>query len=89
MWALVGGNSIIGFMKIKASKNSIPLFINSDKKMARLTFIVDGANPATIEFAPSYTIPWVIGNIRFEFELELCVYGSRGDKIADSDLEID
>ena len=57
--------------------------------MSRIVISVDGASPIIMEFAPSRTIPWMIGNFRFESDLEFHVFGARGGKIADSDLEVD
>lgn len=56
--------------------------------MCRIAISVDGSTPLHLEFTPSNSIPWMIGNFVFDSELEFHVFGVRGGKIPDSELEI-
>ena len=56
--------------------------------MARIAVSVDGSSPLNLEFTPSNTIPWPIENFVFHGELEFRVFGMRGGRIPDSDLEV-
>ena len=76
-------------MKVDKRENKIPVSISSKRKMTRITISVDGASPIIMEFMPSRTLPWMIGNFRFESNLEFHVFGVRGGRISDSDLEVD
>jgi len=75
-------------MKILKSENKIPLSIKSRRKISRITISVDGSTPLHLEFPPTKTIPWMIQNFVFQQELEIQVFGVRGGRIPDSELEI-
>ena len=50
---------------------------------------MDASTPMHLEFFSANTIPWMIQNFVFNHELEFQVFGVRGGKILDSELEID
>ena len=56
--------------------------------MVRITISVDGAAPMSLEFTPSQSIPWMIQNFVFDSELEFHVFGMRGGRIPDAELNI-
>ena len=76
-------------MKVKAIDKKIPVSITCKKKMSSITTSIDGTGIMVMEFAPTHTIPWLIGGFRFDLELDFRVYGTNGKRIADSDLKID
>ena len=49
----------------------------------------EGASPMNLEFAPANTVPWLIGNFRFDSELEFHVFGVRGGRIPDREIEVE
>ncbi len=51
--------------------------------------VVDDSSPMHLEFAPANIIPWMIHNFVFNQKLEFHVFGVRGGKIPDSELEIE
>ena len=76
-------------MKVKKTENRIPLSINSKRKMIRMAISVDGAAPMNLEFPPSNSTPWMIQNFVFNAELEFHVFGVRGGRIPDAELEVE
>ena len=76
-------------MKVKKSENKVPLTISSRKKMARIAISLDGSTPMSMEFSPANVVPWLIGSFQFGVELEFQVFGARGGRIADSDLDVE
>gem|GEM_PF-2584615 len=75
-------------MKVEKADNKIPIAITSRRKMARIMVVVDDSSPIHLEFAPANIIPWMIHNFVFNQKLEFHVFGVRGGKIPDSELEI-
>ena len=49
---------------------------------------VDGSAPMNLEFTPSQRIPWMIQNFVFDSELEFNVFGTKGGKIPDAELDV-
>lgn len=76
-------------MKVKKSDNKIPASISSKRKISRIAISVDGCTPINLEFSPANSIPWMIQNFIFNSELEFHVFGIRGGKIPDTELNID
>jgi len=76
-------------MKVEKTDNKIPISITSRRKMARITIAVDASAPIHLEFAPAKVIPWMIHDFVFNQKLEFHVFGVRGGKIPDSELEIE
>ena len=76
-------------MKVEKADNKIPISITSRRKMARITIAVDASTSIHLEFAPANIIPWMIHNFVFNQKLEFHVFGMRGGKIPDSELEIE
>ena len=76
-------------MKVEKADNKIPISVTSRRKMARITIEVDASTPIHLEFAPAKIIPWMIHNFVFNQKLEFHVFGARGGKIPDSELEIE
>jgi len=56
--------------------------------MARIAISVDGSAPMNLEFTPSQSIPWMVQNFVFDSELEFHVFGMRGGRIPDAELDI-
>jgi hypothetical protein len=76
-------------MKVEKADNKNPIAITSKRKMARITIVVDASTPMHLEFAPANIIPWMIHDFVFNQKLEFHVFGVRGGKISDSELEIE
>ena len=76
-------------MKVKKTDNKIPLSIRSKRKMVRISISVDGATPLNLEFTPSNSIPWMIQNFVFDAKLEFHVFGIRGGRIPDPELDVE
>jgi len=76
-------------MKVEKADNKIPISITSRRKMARITISVDASTPIYLEFSPANIIPWMIHNFVFNQKLEFQIFGVRGGKIPDSELEIE
>ena len=76
-------------MRVEKADNKIPISITSRRKMARITIAVDASTPIHLEFAPANIIPWMMHNFVFNQKLEFHVFGMRGGKISDSELEIE
>jgi len=76
-------------VKVKKTENRIPLSIRSKRKMIRIAISVDRAAPMNLEFTPSNSIPWMIQNFVFDSELEFHVFGIRGGRIPDAELNVE
>ena len=76
-------------MKVKKTENRTPLSIRSKRKMIRIAISVDRAAPMNLEFTPSNSIPWMIQNFVFDSELEFHVFGIRGGRIPDAELNVE
>jgi hypothetical protein len=76
-------------VKVEKPENRIPLSISSKRKMSRIAISVDGAAPMNLEFTPSDSVPWMIQNFVFDSELEFHVFGIRGGRIPDAELEVE
>ena len=76
-------------MNVEKAENKIPISITSRRKMARVSVAVDDSTPIYLEFAPANIIPWMVHNFIFYQKLEIHVFGVRGGKIPDSELEIE
>lgn len=57
--------------------------------MARIAVALDGSAPISMEFPPAKVVPWLIGSFQFSIEMEFQVFGVRGGRIADSDLDVE
>ena len=76
-------------MRVKKTENRIPLSISSKRKMVRIAISVDGAAPMNLEFTPSQRLPWMIQYFVFDSDLEFNVFGVRGGRIPDAELDIE
>jgi len=76
-------------VKVEKIENRIPLSISSKRKMVRIAISVDGAAPMNLEFTPPNSVPWMIQNFVFDAKLEFHVFGVRGGRISDAELEVE
>lgn len=76
-------------MKVRKTEKKIPLSISAKRKMIGILISVVGATPMNLQFTPSHSIPWMIQNFVFDSALEFHVFGMRGGRIPDTELDVE